>query len=68
MLPEFDDIVLGAYVDSELDPVLAARIESAARRSPELQRRIEAIRRVNAAVRALCDPRSTPDDGPPQSH
>ena len=57
MLPQYSDIVLGAYVDEELDPALAARIESDARHSSALRARIEAIRQVDAAVRALCDPR-----------
>jgi anti-sigma factor RsiW len=65
-LRQYSDIVLGAYVDQELDPALAARISADAGLSSALRARIDAIRRVDAAVRAFYDPRLTLDGRPPR--
>lgn len=53
MLPEITDEMLGAYVDQELDPAQRRQVEAAAMRSCSIRRRLDAIRRISAAVRAI---------------
>jgi anti-sigma factor RsiW len=55
---ELTDAMLSAYVDQELPPALMSQIEAAARRSSEIRIRLDAIRRVNAAVRATATMRT----------
>jgi len=54
MQQRITDEMLGAYVDHELDPASMQHVEAAAERSGEIRERLDAIRRVTAAVRALC--------------
>jgi len=47
-----DDILLGAYVDGELDPTLRAAVERAVAADPAVTARLVSILRITAAVRA----------------
>src|SRR5690242_6433541 len=47
-----DDSLLMAYADGERDPVAAGRVEAALERDPELQRKVERLRRSAHLVRA----------------
>jgi anti-sigma factor RsiW len=68
MAAEFTDEMLGAYVDEELDPAQMSWIAAAAQESPELKRRVEAIRCVTGAVRMLCRARPVRGSRPPRCH
>jgi len=50
------DEELSALVDGELDPGRAAELRARAARSPELAARLDALRRVDAALRAVPEP------------
>jgi len=52
----FDRETIGAFVDGELDEIRRRRIEAAMKDDPELARRVEAERRLRAALDARFGP------------
>jgi anti-sigma factor RsiW len=53
-----DEILVG-YVDGELDPAMAARLEADMVRDPELRRRVEIFRSTSHFMRAAFEPASS---------
>jgi surface antigen len=51
-MKDIDELELSAYIDGELDPVSSAALEERIATDDELRRRIDNLRRVNAAARA----------------
>lgn len=47
-----DELELSAYIDGELDPATSAALEARIETDDELRRRVDNLRRVNAAARA----------------
>lgn len=54
--PTITDLDLHAYADKQLSPTRRAEVEDYLKRHPEAVAQIDAIRRLDEALHALCDP------------
>ncbi|QDV32439.1 anti-sigma factor family protein [Tautonia plasticadhaerens] len=60
-MSQFDETLLSAYLDGELDPESSRRVEEATRADPRLDRMLRELSQVRGLVAGLNRPPETPD-------